>query len=107
MVGFDDGSEDHLVLDGENVGAINSDLASGLNINGVVPLKSNEGFSFQGPVRVGDFDVSLDETINLLALVNPHEPRPAYDTTVCRVIAGRLHDKNSSRHAADYIAACQ
>ncbi len=72
MVGFDDGSEGRRVLDGNEVADINSNLAFGQDINAVAPLKTNGNFSFQGPVRVGDFDVSADEADGLLQMVNPH-----------------------------------
>ena len=72
MVGFDDGDEKHRVLDGKKVDNIHSNLTANLDTTNAKELATNAGISFQGPVRVGDFDVSHDEAMGLLTDVNPH-----------------------------------
>lgn len=72
MVGFDDGTESLRLLDGNPVEAVNVNLTTQLDITTRQVLAANGGLSFQGPVRVGDFDVSSDDALKLLSATNPH-----------------------------------
>ncbi len=72
MVGFDDGSERERVLDGRRVSAINSDLTSGTDLTSAKRIAAAANIAFQGPVRVGDFDVDHDTAAGWLQLPNPH-----------------------------------
>lgn len=79
MVGFgrkgqtrDGDPKSPAILDGETVPAINANLSGDRDTTEVAPLHASEGLSFQGPVRVGDFDMSLEEALELLDAVNPH-----------------------------------
>jgi hypothetical protein len=72
MVGFDDGSDKGCRLDGTAVNSIDPNLSAAASIANVRVLDANRGLSFQGPVRVGDFDTSHEETFSLLHAVNPH-----------------------------------
>jgi len=58
IVGFDDGSETLRLFNGETVARINSDLTATTDITPAVPLHENSGIAFQGPVKVGSFDIS-------------------------------------------------
>ena len=59
MVGFDDGSEIARELDGLEVSEIHTDLSSGeTDVTKARRLKENRGISFQGPVKVGKFDIA-------------------------------------------------
>lgn len=78
MVGFDDKTETSCILDNRAVSTINPNLSSSLDTTNVGALCANRGLSFQGPVRVGAFDVSLDEARELLLVPNPHR-RPNSD----------------------------
>jgi type II restriction/modification system DNA methylase subunit YeeA len=58
IVGFDDGTEPERTLDGEPVTTINADLTSSVDITRAKRLPENEGIAFQGPVKVGAFDIT-------------------------------------------------
>ena len=57
IVGQDDGSEAERTLDGEPVGAINSNLTTGVDLTKASVLKENQGVSFMGDTPVGRFDI--------------------------------------------------
>jgi type II restriction/modification system DNA methylase subunit YeeA len=60
-------------LDGSDVAEIYPDLTSGIAMTDVARLATNVGACFQGPVKVGAFDVDGDVARNwLLAPVNPN-----------------------------------
>ena len=60
MIGFDAGQELTRELDGRVVLSINSDLTSDTDVTQAIPLPENRGFAFQGPVKVGPFDISSE-----------------------------------------------
>jgi hypothetical protein len=72
MVGFDDGSEKARVLDGTPVGTINIDLSTGVDVTRARALERNRDKCFQGPVKVGSFDISFEAAAEMLAQPNPH-----------------------------------
>lgn len=73
MIGFDDGSETARALDGHSVHAINADLSSGNNLTQSAKLPENEGIAFQGPVKVGKFEMESEVSRKMLsAPVNPN-----------------------------------
>jgi hypothetical protein len=59
IVGFDAGSEGIRVLDGDPKPIINSDLSAGFDSTCAKSLTENGQVAFQGPVKVGDFDLDL------------------------------------------------
>ena len=78
MVGFDDGTESHRVLDSKQVQEITNNLSSALDLTGAAGLKENKGVCFQGPVKVGSFEVPESEAVKMLRNPNPHG-RPSSD----------------------------
>ncbi|HVK15631.1 MAG TPA: DNA methyltransferase, partial [Fimbriiglobus sp.] len=58
MVGFDDASEPHKVLDGAAVNTINPDLTSRANITSARTLRESQGRSFIGVQKSGPYDIS-------------------------------------------------
>jgi len=58
LIGFDDGSEKEYLLDGAPVTHINSDLQNTIDATKARILAQNKGMAFQGPVKVGAFDIS-------------------------------------------------
>ncbi|MEI6675085.1 MAG: DNA methyltransferase [Verrucomicrobiota bacterium] len=73
MVGFDNGSETMRTLDGQAVGTINSNLsASEADITQAIVLQSNCGLCFQGPVKVGKFEIADRLAIEMLQTPCPH-----------------------------------
>ena len=71
MVGFDDGTETHYLLDGESVEGINVNLTTGLPLVEAKALVENAGISFMGITKVGPFEI--DETLaqQVLRVPNP------------------------------------
>ena len=57
IVGFDDGSEPNRQLDGDSVLSINANLTGGIDLTAAKRLRDNLGIAFQGPVKVGAFDI--------------------------------------------------
>ena len=60
MIGFDDGTENHKILDGQPVVNINSDLTADIDITKAITLKSNLELSFEGCKKSGDFQINFD-----------------------------------------------
>jgi len=82
MVGFDDGSESQKILNGVEVGSINSNLTAGTDITQAVALAQNLGISFQGAISRGRFDLGDEEALSMLiGGGNPHG-RPNSDVIV-------------------------
>ena len=68
MIGFDNGSEKSRALDGKSVTAINANLtATAVDITTAQRLGANRAISFQGPVKVGSFEVPPDRATQNLA----------------------------------------
>jgi hypothetical protein len=72
FVGQDDGTEHERDLDGQGVQSINADLSTGVDLTRARSLTENLGIAFQGPVKVGPFEISADRAARFLASPNPH-----------------------------------
>jgi hypothetical protein len=72
MVGFDVGRQSFCELDGVQVGSINSDLTSTVDLTKAKRLAENLGICFQGPVKVGPFDIDQETANKMLGLQNPN-----------------------------------
>lgn len=57
MIGFDKGHQTEKWLDAQRVSTINPDLTSNIDLTVAKNLSENKGISFQGPGKVGDFDI--------------------------------------------------
>jgi type II restriction/modification system DNA methylase subunit YeeA len=71
FVGQDDGSEPTRELDGVAVGHINPDLTTGIDLTVSRRLRENLGLAFQGPVKVGSFDIDGELAAEFLDAPNP------------------------------------
>jgi hypothetical protein len=71
FVGQDDGSESERELDGQSVPSINANLTSGIDLTRSRRLRENLGIAFQGPVKVGPFEISSSLAAQMLASPNP------------------------------------
>jgi hypothetical protein len=60
MVGFDNGSEQHKVLDGAPVQNINAALTGSLDLSAAKRLRENTGLGFVGDLKGGKFDIPGD-----------------------------------------------
>jgi type II restriction/modification system DNA methylase subunit YeeA len=78
IIGFEKkGTAEDGILDGKQVLRINPDLTSGLDLSSVPRLQENMNLSFQGPVKVGPFDIPQYTAQKMLASPNPHgKPNP-------------------------------
>lgn len=81
IVGFDDGADTNVVLDGEEVETINSNLTSGADTSQAKKLPSNRRVAFIADVKAGQFDLSWEEAAPLLDSPNPNG-RPNSDVLV-------------------------
>ena len=69
------GAAERTRLDGIEVGKINADLTSadgGIDVTTASPLRENAGIAFQGPVKVGSFDIPGDLARSWLSHPNPN-----------------------------------
>jgi hypothetical protein len=71
FVGQDDGSETERSLNGNPVQKINANLTTGLDLTRAVRLPDNARIAFEGPVKVGAFDVDSSTAQMLLRTPNP------------------------------------
>lgn len=71
LIGFDNGDEKSRVLNGQPVAAINPDLTGGLDVTVARRLSENLNIAFQGPVKVGAFDIPAVLARQMLAAPNP------------------------------------
>ncbi len=67
MVGFDDGSQTAMSLDGLPVATINPDLTADVDITGAKVLAENQLLSFQGIIKRGPFDINAELAARMLA----------------------------------------
>ena len=72
IVGFDNGSESDRELDGQPAPAINANLTVGADLTVARKLTANLNTAFQGPVKVGPFDIPNDLAQAMLNSPNPH-----------------------------------
>jgi type II restriction/modification system DNA methylase subunit YeeA len=71
IIGYDNGTENERNLDGHPVAAINADLSAGIDLTIARRLPSNLGIAFQGPVKVGPFEIPEQLVKEMLAAPNP------------------------------------
>ena len=73
MVGFDLDDGDDCALDGHPVAAISASLNADVDFTKAVRLKENQGLSYMGTSKVGDFDLDPETARKILnAPVNPN-----------------------------------
>ena len=73
MIGFDNGTETNLVLDGKTVSVIHSNLTSRTaNLTLAKRLKENANVSFKGLVKQGNFELDEQTALKLLREQNPY-----------------------------------
>lgn len=70
IVGFDDGSERHRILDGNIVPSINSDLTSGIDLTIAKQLFENSDLGFIGVQKSGPFDISREQAHEMMKMNN-------------------------------------
>ncbi len=78
MIGFDAGSDTEHVLDGAHVASINANLTAATDVTRARRIAQNAETSFQGPVKVGSFELTDDIGREFLTVPNPNG-RPSSD----------------------------
>lgn len=73
MIGFDDGSEKRIQLDGKLVIGINPNLTSNANVTSAKRLTENRGIGFVGGFKFGSFDIDNQTAIGLLCTPSMHK----------------------------------
>ena len=79
MIGFDDGREKVMVLNGQQVNAINADLTSKVDITTARELAENDGLSFIGTQKSGPFDLAEEQAAQMLDASGNSNGRPNSD----------------------------
>jgi type II restriction/modification system DNA methylase subunit YeeA len=82
IVGYDDGTEQRRVLNGQIVPAINPDLTASLDITVASALRENAGIAYMGDTKGGAFDVPGD--LARQWLVQPMNPNGRPNSDVIR-----------------------
>ena len=72
LVGFDNGAETERELDRISVTTINANLTAGVDLTQAIKLRENAGKSFQGPVKVGPFDIPSSLAQEMINAPNVH-----------------------------------
>jgi type II restriction/modification system DNA methylase subunit YeeA len=102
MIGFDDGTETMRELDGAFVSSINADLSAGEDLTKSSDLIENKGIAFQGPVKVGQFEVEPDVARKMLsAPINPNGLSNT-EVVVPWIIARDLSDRPKGMYIVDF-----
>lgn len=73
MIGFDDGTQTHRVLDEHEVNVINANLTSQSDVTQAKRLPENQQISFIGTKKAGDFNIAESVALQVLQMPNPHE----------------------------------
>jgi len=102
MVGFDDGSEQKVVLNGSPVSSINSDLTSGVNLSLAKVMEENAKLSFQGVVLRGPFSITFEQALTMLAATGNPNGRPNSDVIIPRLIGQDITGRPSRSYAIDF-----
>ena len=88
IIGFDDGSETEITLDGEVVSGINANLTTGVDVTTAHILRENANLSFEGPSPKGSFDIPAGIARLMLAQPLNVNGKPNSDV-VRRVMSAR------------------
>ena len=72
LIGFDNGTQTERMLDGKPLETINANLSSEADTASAQTLPENRNILFQGPVKVGEFEISPEEADRLLPMGNPN-----------------------------------
>jgi len=102
MIGFDDGTDKTLTLDGRPVLTINANLTATANTVSAQRILANSGISYQGPVKVGKFDITLATAARMLGEPNPHG-KPNSDV-ICPLCNGQdMTSRSRVSFAVDFF----
>jgi type II restriction/modification system DNA methylase subunit YeeA len=105
MICFDGDKGESALLDGVRIGVVFSDLtamATGLDLTTAALMKPNSGVAFQGPVKVGPFDVGGEVAREWLTL--PNNPNGKGNAEVVRPLlnGADITRRSSGRWIVDF-----
>lgn len=72
LIGFDNGSESHRILDEQHVASINVNLTAIADVTQAMRLKTNFGICYIGTKKAGKFEISDSSALQMLHSPNPH-----------------------------------
>lgn len=101
IVGFDDGTQTHLELDGEAIDAINADLSTGVDLTKAIRLTPNLGIAFMGDTKGGPFDIPESIALDLLKQPNP-DGRNNHDVVRPRFNGQDITSRPSNTYIIDF-----
>lgn len=90
MVGFDNGSENNRILNGETVENINSDLTGQIDLTEAVELPENDNLAFLGIMKAGAFDLDKATANSLLEEAANPNGKPNSDVVRLRLIGENI-----------------
>jgi type II restriction/modification system DNA methylase subunit YeeA len=102
MIGFDDGTEKQVSLDGNIVPSINSDLTANVDLSQARRLEENANLSFQGVVLRGPFDITHEQAQKMMAEMGNPNGRPNNDVIKPRRIGKDITGHSSNSYAIDF-----
>jgi len=102
IIGFDDGSADIYVLNGQVVTSINADLTSSIDITSAKRLKENAGIGFKGIDRTGPFDLAAETAMEMLRAVGNPNGRPNSDVVKPWINAKDIMSRSSDTWVVDF-----
>lgn len=71
LIGFDDGSQQEKLLEGQPVTAINADLTQGVDYKAIPSLAANAGIAFEGAKKGGPFEIPAEIAATMFTASNP------------------------------------
>lgn len=101
MVGFDAGEQTERTLDGAKVPVINADLTPAVDLTRAKVLRENRNVCFQGPVKVGKFEIDFDRAAEMLLQPNTNG-RPNSDVVRPWCNGKAVTDRNPHRFIIDF-----
>lgn len=102
MIAFSPVKDTVPVLDGVPVLAINADLTAGVDVTKAVSLVENKELCFQGPTRVGKFDLSASIAEKMLSVPLNVNGRPNSDVVRSYIRTTDLTDRPRSAFIIDF-----
>ncbi|MDE3202269.1 MAG: class I SAM-dependent DNA methyltransferase [Acidobacteriota bacterium] len=102
LIGFDDGSQTQRKLDGVQVRTINSNLTSEADITSAAALLENEHICYQGTIKVGDFDLSPEDSARMLSAPANPNGKPNSEVVVPWINASDVTGRRRNLYIIDF-----
>lgn len=102
IIGFDNGTEHEVTLDGNPVPCINSDLTADIDLSLAQVLQENANLSFQGIVPRGSFSITSAQAYEMLAVGGNPNGHPNSDVIKPRLIGQDITDRPSNSYVIDF-----